>query len=187
MSRFSKHYAKVMISDPTAVKNKCLSTGQLYDNGAIFVSCPEIGMEGTNLIYCRYCLSIPYVQVQVGWYVWIEPTIDDTERWIYVGIADAGGIDVASKQNQMMIAFLNGVLYATTAGQLLLSSESATEPFVLGNELQSWFQDFITNVFNMHTHSYVTPLHPGPPGVTGASGTPGVVPSTILSTKIFGE
>lgn len=184
MSNYSKHFANVVTSDPTMVKNECLSRGQLYDNGSIFCSCPELNMEGTNLIYCRYALSIPYVQVQVGWNVWIEPTIGETERWIYVGIADAAGIDVSSKQNQMMLEFLNGILYGTTDGRTLLSSESAIEPFVLGAKFQAWLADFITNTFNTHTHPTAGTGAPSAPTVPGVAPP---VPWDALSTKIFGE
>ena len=88
MSDYSKHLAVVKISDPTLVQARLGS--DKYDKGAIYCSIPEIGMDGTNLVYCRYGLSIPYLQVKVGWKLWVEPTIENTRRWIYTGIADCG-------------------------------------------------------------------------------------------------
>lgn len=85
--------AVAKIVDPSAVRARL--SGQQYDNGAIFVECPEMGMQGSNLIYCRYGLSLPYVKVRAGQKVWIEPTIHDNERWKYTGFVDCGGFSPA--------------------------------------------------------------------------------------------
>lgn len=76
--------AKVVTA--SAVKAKLGS--KKYDNGAIFVTCPEAGFTASNMLYCRYGLSLPYVKVQIGQTVWIEPTVHDNERWKYTGFAD---------------------------------------------------------------------------------------------------
>ncbi len=86
----SKYVAIVEISDPTDVTTRVEKYGDVYSNGGIYVSCPELGFEGDNLIYCRYALSTPYYKVKDGDRVWIEPTIGQTERWIYSGFVDCG-------------------------------------------------------------------------------------------------
>lgn len=88
MRYFSKYLATVKTGNPDDVKNECLGKGWTYDKGAIFVYIPELGFEGTNYVYCRYGLSVPYLRVKDGWKVWVEPTIGEYDRWIYTGIAD---------------------------------------------------------------------------------------------------
>ncbi len=83
------------IVSPTAVRARLTAMGSVgdYQNGAIFVECKEANFVGTNLLFCRYGLSVPYLKVLVGQDIWIQPTIlpasGGYERWIYTGFADA--------------------------------------------------------------------------------------------------
>jgi len=135
--------AIAMITDPTAVATKRSALGQTKtDKGAIYVSIPELGFEGVNLIYCRYGLSIPYFQVQVGWTLWVEPSIASslggTDRWIYTGFADCGGDITPASADQMILQFLSQAIYASTTGTLHLSSKTASEAILKGDTLQPW-------------------------------------------------
>lgn len=92
-SYYSKYVAVAKITDPTDVENKCLSNGWTYDKGAIFCYIPELGYEGTDYIYCRYGLSIPYIRVKENAKVLVEPTIGESGRWFYTGLVDCGQDD----------------------------------------------------------------------------------------------
>lgn len=185
---YSKHLAIAKITDPIAVQNLCTSRGWSYDNGAIFIHIPEIGFEGTNLIYCRYALSLPYIRVQVGWKLWVEPTIwnnNGDQRWIYSGIADCGSINNTPDTNtQLLIQLLSQVIYANTVGEIHLSAVASDEPFVLGTALKTWFESMLYGVaskYNTHTHT---------DPVSGSTGVPSQLitePTDILSEVIFGE
>ena len=88
---YSKYVGEAKLVTPSDVTSKLSDYNtSSYINGSIFVECPELGYTGQNLIYCRYGLSIPFYQVKVGDKLWIEPTIGDTERWIYSGFVDCG-------------------------------------------------------------------------------------------------
>lgn len=81
----------VKLVSPASVRARLSAMGSVgdYQNGAIFVECKEANFVGTDLIFCRYGLSLPYLRVAVGQDVWIQPTIEGFERWIYTGFADA--------------------------------------------------------------------------------------------------
>ena len=87
---YSKYIGTVKISDPTDVESKLQEYSNEYVSGGVFVEVPELGFVGQNIIYCRYGLSIPYYRVKVGDKLWVEPTVGDTERWIYTGFVDCG-------------------------------------------------------------------------------------------------
>ena len=96
---------------PSDVTSKLSEYNEEYVNGGIFVECPELGFVGQDLIYCRYGLSIPFYQVKVGDKLWIEPTIGDTERWIYSGFVDCGRSSVdptAETDTQAIFENLDG-------------------------------------------------------------------------------
>jgi hypothetical protein len=95
MGEYGSHIAIAKITDPTAVEARCSALGQTAHDGAIFCEIPELGYLGQNLQYCRYGLSIPYLRPQVGWKLWVEPTIGETERWKFTGFADCSGDDDA--------------------------------------------------------------------------------------------
>jgi hypothetical protein len=88
----SKFIAVAKITDPIAVQARCAANGWQAHDGSIFCYVPELGLEGANFVYCRYGLSFPYLRVQVEDRVWIEPTIGDTERWVYTGFVDAADL-----------------------------------------------------------------------------------------------
>lgn len=177
----NKNIATAVITDPALVVAECSRRGQVAHTGAIYCTIPELGFLGSDLIYCRYGLSLPYLRVQVGWRLLVEPTVGE-DRWFYTGLVDGGG-PTFDTNDQLLIELLSQVVYASTAGTMHLSSKTATEPLVLGNKLLTWVQNFITSIFNVHTHSGVSTGG-------GVSGTPvagGTAPTDILSTKIFGE
>ncbi len=121
----SKYVGVVQLSNPTAVTNQLLTTQDEYEKGAIFCSCPELAMEGTNLIYCRYGLSVPYYKVKDGDRLWIEPTIGQTERWVYSGFVDCGNRDTVSPgtDDQMIIENESGI-YTLILGEMLITLDS---------------------------------------------------------------
>src|SRR4030042_4657106 len=140
-----KQVAIAKITDPSLVQARCTAQGWVYDDGAIFCHIPELGLEGTNFVYCRYGLAIPYYKVQVGQKLLIEPTIEEYERWFYVGFVDCGGYSPADA-DQLMIQLLSQVIYASTSGKIHLSNKSASEPFVLGDVLSIYLGDLVSNI-----------------------------------------
>jgi hypothetical protein len=120
----SKYVGVVEISDPEDVKTELDKISDEHSNGGIFCSCPEIGMEGTNLIYCRYALSIPWYKVKDGDRMWIEPTIGDTERWIYSGFVDCGREGVAPGSTDQMILLNDSGKYTMTLGNMTIVLDS---------------------------------------------------------------
>lgn len=185
-----KNYAKAEITDPAQVQVRCTALGLEYNNGAIFVSIPEIGLTGRNMVLCRYGLSIPYIRIQVGWKVWVEPTVEGNRRFIYTGIADCGDT-VPDTNTQMLIQFLSQCIYASSAGTIHFSKKTASQPFVLGTSLQSFLTGLVSYL-SSHTHEAGTLLI-APTGGGACVGTTGgpvsspSSPSGLLSTKIFGE
>ena len=130
----SKYVGVVMLSDPTAVTAKLVAAGSLYDNGGIYVTCPELGFLGSDWLYCRYGLSIPYYKVQIGDTVLIEPTIGETERWFYTGLADCGGATATSATDVSITSTLSEILM-TLVGTTHLGGASAVQPIPLGTLL----------------------------------------------------
>ena len=182
----NKYIATAKIVDPSAVSARASAEGITAHPGAIYVSIPEMGFEEPDLIYCRYGLSLPFLKIQSGWRVLVEPTIGDDSRFFFTGIVDCGPITPVDA-DQMIIQFASQLIYASTTGQIKLSSKTATEPFVLGNKLLAWITNYINNQFNLHTH-VVAGVTTGPGSVTSAVPVPvGAPPTDILSTKIFGE
>lgn len=180
MNEYSKYIATAVITDPADVIAKCSSNGFVGHAGAIWCNIPELGFLGSDMIYCRYGLAIPYLRIQPGTRLLVEPTVGDRRRWFYTGIVDAND-GIITVNDQLLIQLVSQVIYATTSNTLHLSNKTANESYVLGNKLLTWIQDFITSVFNIHTH-------PDPSsGTTGTPNQTGSVPTDILSTKIFGE
>lgn len=182
----SKYIATAEITAPAAVSARASAEGIIAHTGAIYVSIPEMGFEAPNLIYCRYGLSLPYLKIQEGWRVWVEPTIDDDSRFCYTGIVDCGGDVTPADKDQMILQFAAQLIYASTAGTLHLSSDTAMEPIVLGNKLLTWITTYINTIFNLHTHSFVG-VAPGITSVTAVPAPTGTPPTDILSTKVFSE
>jgi len=148
MAHYPKIIGKVAISNPTQVQSKCSELGLDYKKGLIFCTVPEIGFLNSDYIPCRYGLSLPYIRVQDGWEVLIEPTIIENngqkKRWFYTGIADCGGDEGIEPDGNMQMAIYlmeKLLIYITSNGTIQLGSDSADEPFVLGNQLKSWAED----------------------------------------------
>lgn len=182
MREVSKYVATAKIVNPSLVTSRCNSEGGEYHDGAIYCEIPEMGFFDPHLIYCRYGLSIPFIKIQPGWKLLVEPTIDDDMRWFYTGIADCGGSIHPADADQMILQFAAQMIYASTAGKIHLSSKTASEPFVLGNKLKTYIDDFITAKFNAHTHICSAP------GVASATALPvATIPTDIYSVKIVGE
>ena len=184
----NKYIATAKIVNPSAVSARASAEGMIAHPGAIYVSIPEMGFEEPNLIYCRYGLSFPYLKIQMGWRVWVEPTIGDDSRFCYTGIVDCGGDITPTDADEMILQFVSQLFYASTQGTIHISSDTASEPFVLGNKLLTWITSYINMIYNLHTHTTTATI--------GASGTLGVIsppvltgtpPTDILSVKIFGE
>lgn len=126
---FSKYVGVVEISDPVAVKAKLSSLGDVYENGAVFCSCPEKDMTGVNLIYCRYGLSIPYYKVKDGDKLWIQPTIGETERWVYDGFVDCGrdSVDPSDGTHQAIFENESGIFKIIVATDYIIEIDSASQ------------------------------------------------------------
>lgn len=124
----SKYVGIVDTVNPTDVTSKLSSMGDSYSNGGIFCTCPELGFEGSNLIYCRYGLSLPWYSVKVGDKLWIEPTIGLTERWIYTGFVDCGRDAVAPGAADQMILINDTGKWTFTLGNMsiVLDSDAKT-------------------------------------------------------------
>lgn len=128
-----KYLAVVKIVTPSDV----LARHDHYDNGAVYVDCPEMGFEGDNLLYCRYGLSNPYIKLEVDDKVWIESTIGNDERWIYTGFADARHLPVDN--DEVMLEGFSGVILQIKDAKAYLQrakDNAASENVVLGQELK---------------------------------------------------
>ena len=193
MTVVNKWIALAKIVNPSEVAAKCAAEGYTYYQGAIFCEIPEMGFFDPHLIYCRYGLSIPFIKIQENWKLLVEPTMDENKRWFFTGLADCVGLTPADS-DQLIIQLLSQVIYASTTGQINLSSKTASEPFVCGNKLQGWAEDVDAAIAELQSWAAT-----GLPSVPAAIGTPtgGIAPlaatkitafvSSILSTKINGE
>jgi hypothetical protein len=173
----TKYVARAKIVNPSAVATRCSAEGGVAHAGAIYCEIPEMGFFEPNLVYCRYGLSIPYLKVQAGQTLLVEPSVDGEGRWFYVGFADCGGGITPADADQMYLQLLSQVIYASTAGKIHLSSKTAAEAFVLGNQLNT----YLTNLVSAINLALGTKAD--------SAGSPGTLtaPSGILSTKIMGE
>jgi hypothetical protein len=61
------------------------------------------------------------------------------------------------------------------------------EPFVLGNRLDSWFNETLTQWASTHIHSYMQPLFASVSSQTGPSSTTLNAPQNYLSQKVTGQ
>lgn len=184
----NKYIATAKIVDPSAVASRATSEGFTAHKGAIFVSIPEMGFEEPNLIYCRYGLSIPYLKIQKDWRVWVEPTIGEDQRFCFTGIVDCGGGITPADADQAIIQFAAQMIYASTSGQIRLSSKTASEAFILGGKFKTWIENFVTSIFNAHQHVFAGSVTGSScSGTTNPPTQQGVNPSDIYSTKIMGE
>jgi len=185
MPEVTKYVAVAKIVNPSLVSARMSSEGGIAHNGSIYCEIPEMGFFDPDLIYCRYGLSLPYIKIQPGWTLWVEPSVDGDSRWVYTGIADCGGSVVPADTDQMILQFAAQMIYASTAGKIHLSSKTAAEPFVLGTQLETYIKNLVTAQINVHTHPYTDT--PAGPAVTGPPSAPMTEPVGILSVKIMGE
>jgi len=155
-----KHVGIVKISDPTAVESKLSSMSTQYQSGGIFCSCPEIGMDGVDLIYCRYGLSVPYYKVKNGDKLWIEPTIGQTERWIYTGFVDCGRDAISPTDDDEIIILNDAGKMTLTIGGIDVEIDGTAntikigtggEHIVLGDTLKTELQKNITALTTLQT------------------------------------
>lgn len=103
------------------------------------------------------------------WYVG-----DPKLRVIYQSPLSKKGIKLDDTQNILTIDEDNIVLI-----------DGSTEPYVLGDKLNTYLTNFINTIFNLHTHIVTDPVS-GPLTSTPPAPT-GTAPSDILSTKIKGQ
>jgi len=153
MVEYCKYLGIAKIVDPTLVDAQASAMGLTAHEGAIFITIPEMGLEGDNLVYCRYGLSIPYLRVKVGDKLWVEPTIKK-QRWIFTSFADCAGrvepsseglvfeddeyeITIDKTSKTMTIEIIDNAsiinLVVGGSGEIRLSSASASEKYVLGD------------------------------------------------------
>jgi hypothetical protein len=154
MGELRKYLAIAKIVDPTSVDTQAATMGLSAHDGAIFVNIPELGLEGDNLVYCRYGLSLPYLRVKVDDKLWVEPTVGETGRWIFTSFADCAGrvepsseglvikddeyeiiIDKVAKTLTVEMTGDDGIinLVVGSSGEIRLTSDSASEKYVLGD------------------------------------------------------
>ncbi|MCP4648822.1 MAG: hypothetical protein GY853_01900 [PVC group bacterium] len=191
--KFLAHIATAAITDPAEVEAQCSAYGFEYDKGAIFCNIPELGWEGDNYVYCRYGLSFPYLRIQDGWKLLIEPTIVENDgekkRWFYTGIADCGGDDGVTPDTdmQMLLKFVSQVIYASGT-ELHLGSQDCDEPLVKGNTLKEWCES-VDDALDAIIQWGGTGVAPGPGG--GISPLSGATASEFddeaLSEEVFTE
>ncbi len=124
---FSKYVGVAKIIIPSEVTTKLGSIGDTYAPGSIWCECPEQGYEGANLLFCRYGLSIPFYQVKAGDRLWIEPTIGDTERWIYSGFVDCGrsSVDPTPTGTQAIFENEDGTFTISLGANMQLKLDSS--------------------------------------------------------------
>jgi hypothetical protein len=199
MSQYTKLIGKVKISDPDDVQSKCTELGIDYYKGLVFCTAPEIGFLNTDLVPCRYGLSVPYIRVQEDWELLIEPTIIDygdmKKRWFYTGIADCGGKNSVVEPDtdmQLLIQLVSQVIYASGT-TLHFSAQDADEPFVLGNQLKSWAEDVdsaIQGIMDAITNAATGTQDGGAAfkaNIIAAFPSASAWTDDALSEKIFGE
>jgi len=118
-----KMYAKAKIVSRAAVTARLATLGDTYVNGMIFVEIPELGFEGKNLILCRYGLSVPWVKIKADQPIWVEPTIGDSERFIYSGLAEPM-IDGHDNDNSItLLDTVDRVIRIEESGNIFVKNE----------------------------------------------------------------
>lgn len=200
MAQYPKLIGVAKIIDPDQVNNKCSELGINYFKGMIFCTVPEMGFLNNDLLPCRYGLSIPYLRVQVGWELLIEPTIIEgsglRKRWFYTGIADCGGSGNQlnpDKDMQFMLQLLSQVIYASGT-EIHLSSQASNQPFVLGTTLKTELQKIVDALTQLNSDfsTWTVVAQDGGAALktlvmAGFVTKAQAALTSILSTKIFGE
>jgi len=186
--------------------------GQVLSNtdelniGMCQVSIPELGWTTADLApwcYARQAhkMSVPIV----GEWVEVYFLNGDRNRPVYIEMCtemknesdnkncipfDYSG-DVKKHIIFQSTESKKGIMLDDTQKLMSIDSEKiefikgSTEPFVLGNQLNTFLTNMITAEIAVHTHPYTdTPIGPS---VTGPPSSPFTSPSGILSTVIKGQ
>ena len=83
-----KSPAKIVKAKPSEVTAFLSLRSQTYEPGMVIVDIQELNLFN---IICRWSLPF-WIQPQVGWKVWVEPTWGESERWILSGIENLSTI-----------------------------------------------------------------------------------------------
>jgi len=118
----------VKFSSPSAVQSALSISGYIYEKGMIIVDIPEMGYLD---IPAYYGLSLPWIQVQPTWEVWIdfEP---DQNRFVMTGIHNTGAIS----DTDMFLLSLPAGTFKITIGNNTLETDGATSWKLNGASLE---------------------------------------------------
>lgn len=185
-----------------------LSQSDEINIGMIQVSIPELGwVDGDTAPWCyprqHHSMSVP----EVGEWVEVYFLSGDQNKPVYMGVCNEmrrpdGSRCVpswfAGDSNVRVIhqspKTKKGIRLNDTSGEMLIDAgtltliEKSTEPFVLGNKLNTWLSNFINSIFNTHTHVFTGSVSGST--CSGTTNTPlptGSTPTDILSSKIQGQ
>lgn len=174
--------------------------------GMVQVSVPELGwMSQDEAPWCYprqlHSLSVP----EVGEWVEVYFLNGDMNKPVYIGLCNEMKKEDSTYcipswytgDPTLRIVYQSpktkkGICLNETDGEMLIDADTitlidkSTEPFVLGTKLNSWLTNFVTSIFNSHTHLVTV----DPSTHAGATVTPlpiGTAPTDILSTKIMGK
>ncbi len=174
--------------------------GQVVNNldpdnkGKVQVYIPELGwMTQESAPWCpprqSHKMDIP----DIGEWVEIYFMAGDISRPVYLEMAnEVAGQIVAAYSGTPTTKVLyqntkdgNKIVYDEASQQMdvtfgtLNIGDGAAEAMTLGNKLNTWISNFVTSVFNVHTHTCAAPGSP-----SGVPNTLGTAPTDILSTVI---
>lgn len=161
-----KHMGIAKITNPTLVSAKVATLGGQMHQGAIFIEIPELGFlqsEG-NLIYCRYGMSVPYILVNVGDHLWVEPTIGHDKRFIYTGFADIRSSFTPASTDTLILDGPSGQTIKVKSGVIYFSNTltgTPTENIPLGVVLKTLLSSWLGSDL-AHTHPVIGAVT-GPP------------------------
>lgn len=189
--------------------------GQVLSNtdelniGMVQVSVPELGWaDQSTAPWCaprqRHSMTIP----EVGEWVEVYFMAGDCNRPVYLEMCN----DLKKGDNSFCVpswykgnpklriiyqspVSQKGIKLDDTQGILTIDAEKlielfagSSEPFVLGTKLNTWISNFITTIFNMHTHVFTGTVSGATcAGTTNPPLPTGTAPTDILSTKIKGQ
>jgi hypothetical protein len=183
-------------------QGKVLSNIDDLNIGMCQISVPELGwIESDISPWCKprqlHRLSVP----AIGEWVEVYFLAGDRNRPVYIEMCN----EKKTEDNKycipadyvgdpkLHIIFQSpeskkGIMLDDTAKMMSIDSENiefikgSMEPFVLGNQLNTFLTNFCTTFFNAHVHTSTAPGNP-----TSAPTVLGLAPSGILSTKIKGQ
>ena len=155
--------------------------------GKVKCKIPELERKTNDVgLWCYPRDKAAIVTPKVGDFVEVYFMLGDRDRPVYMGMAQeiTGNRPKAHTGPTKQVLFQSRetdkeISYDDPSG--LLTLLKATEPFVLGNQLQTFLSAFVT-AYNSHIHQVA--VAPGP--TTGPAPTQGS-PMGLLSTTIKGE